>query len=535
MDNAAPDIIERLTRVLGNEGLITDPEERDYYSQDVFSSAEYVTSAVLRPANIEELSEAVRIATEAGYAVFPRGGGMSYTSGYLPTAEKSVTVDLARMNNIREINLEDMYITVECGCSWVDIYEALQGKGVRPPFWGTLSGIKATVGGGLSQNCIFFGSGIHGSGADTVIGLEVVLADGTVINTGSGAIEGGTPFFRHYGPDLTGVFTADTGALGIKAVATLKLIASPPFVRHLSFDFPDHKTWLPAMGEISRKGLASECFGFDPYLQMQSLKRGGFSQDIKALAGVMQQAGSIGKAMLEGAKVALAGRRYMKDVTFSCHVTTEHRYEAATEAAEAEIREILTSAGGREIENSIPKLVRGTPFPPTNAVIGPDGERWVPIHTVVPHSKAVSTFEAIENLYAEMAEKIEKYHIGAGYLVTTIGASAMVLEPVFFWPDALMPFHKREVEAPVLRKAKGFPENLEARATVDEIRKALAKLFLELGTVHLQIGKAYLYSEGLKPASLALVQEIKKAVDPRGLMNPGSLGLARPGLARPKS
>ncbi|MCH8863458.1 MAG: FAD-binding oxidoreductase, partial [Proteobacteria bacterium] len=237
MDNAAPDIIERLTLVLGNEGLVTDPDERDYYSQDVFSSAEYVTKAVLRPANIEELSEAVRIATEAGYAVFPRGGGMSYTSGYLPTAEKSVTVDLARMNNIREINLEDMYITVECGCPWVDIYEALKGKGVRPPFWGTLSGIKATVGGGLSQNCIFFGSGIHGTGADTVIGLEVVLADGTIINTGSGAVEGGTPFFRHYGPDLTGIFTADTGALGIKAVATLRLIASPPFVRHLSFDF----------------------------------------------------------------------------------------------------------------------------------------------------------------------------------------------------------------------------------------------------------------------------------------------------------
>ena len=112
--------------------------------------------------------------------------------------------------------------------------------------------------------------------------------------------------------------------------------------------------------------------------------------------------------------------------------------------------------------------------------------------------------------------------------MTTIGASAMVLEPVFFWPDALMPFHKREVEPQVLRKAKGFPEDLEARATVDEIRKALAKLFLELGTVHLQIGKAYLYSEGLKPASLSLVQEIKKAVDPRGLMNPGSLGLAKP-------
>ena len=66
MDNASPDIIDRLTQILGADGIITDADERDYYSQDVYKRADHVTSAVLRPANIEDLSEAVGAATAAG-------------------------------------------------------------------------------------------------------------------------------------------------------------------------------------------------------------------------------------------------------------------------------------------------------------------------------------------------------------------------------------------------------------------------------------------------------------------------------------
>ena len=73
----------------------------------------------------------IKATTKFGYAVFPRGGGMSYTSGYLPSRNKSISLDMLKMNNIVELSLDDMFITVEAGCTWAQVHEALKGKGVR--------------------------------------------------------------------------------------------------------------------------------------------------------------------------------------------------------------------------------------------------------------------------------------------------------------------------------------------------------------------------------------------------------------------
>ena len=76
---------------------------------------------------------------------------MSYTGGYTPSTKRSVIVDTSFLNQILEINPEDMYITVEAGCTWKEIYQALKPMGMRLPFFGTNSGAMATVGGGLSN------------------------------------------------------------------------------------------------------------------------------------------------------------------------------------------------------------------------------------------------------------------------------------------------------------------------------------------------------------------------------------------------
>ena len=178
----------------------------------------------MQPATVEELSAVVREVTGAGFAVIPRGGGMSYTKGYTPDREATISVDTRRLDRIVEINTEDMYVTVECGCTWKQLYEALRDKGVRTPYYGPLSGMFATVGGALSQNSLFLGSGIYNTVAESVLGLEIVTANGSVVRTGSWAHKNSNPFYRHFGPDLTGIFTADTGALGFKARATLRLV-----------------------------------------------------------------------------------------------------------------------------------------------------------------------------------------------------------------------------------------------------------------------------------------------------------------------
>jgi FAD/FMN-containing dehydrogenase len=518
------DIISEINKIISPERVLTEESDRVFYSQDIFKQGT-PAQVVLQPDNLLELSRIISVSTAAGHAVIPRGGGMSYTCGYTPVEEGTVLIDLRRMDKILEINTEDMFVTVECGCTWESLYTALKDSGFRTPFWGTLSGIKASVGGGLSQNSIFWGSGLYGSAVDSVISLEVVFADGSIITTGSGAQKNGTPFFRHYGPDLTGLFTCDTGALGFKATATLKLIPELPGKRYASFDFDNYQDMAQAMSEISRRGLAMELFGFDPYLQSQRMQRESLLKDVKALAGVMKASGSVTSAIKDGAKVALSGRGFMKDVKYSLHIVVEERTEEGAESALQEILTIGKQFNGKEIDNSIPKILRANPFTPLNNVLGPKGERWGPIHTIVPHSKAVSTIKAVEDIFSDHAAAMEKYKIGVGFLLATIAHNGFVIEPVFYWPDEMMEIHKDTIEPDILKRLPGFERNLEAREVVELIRKDVINMFGEVGGVHLQIGKTYNYGGGIKEETWNLVKGLKSLIDPDNRVNPSSLGL----------
>ncbi|MCF6196939.1 MAG: hypothetical protein L3J50_09585, partial [Emcibacter sp.] len=323
------------------------------------------------------------------------------------------------------------------------------------------------------------------------------------------------------------LFAGDAGALAIKATITLRLMAQTPYKTFGSFNFQSHDHMFAAMAEIARQGLASECFGFDPYLQAQRMKRESLAKDVKALTGVIKASGSLLGGLKEGAKMAFAGRRYMDEVQYSIHVITEHKYEGVAGQYMDDIRKIVAENHGAEIENTIPKIISANPFTPLNNMIGPEGERWSPVHALVPHSKATALNDAIEAVYADHKENIEQFNIGTGYLYTTVGTSAVVLEPVFFWPDALMPFHHRHVEQSVLKGMKGFDENLAARAAVKAIREELIDLFVSFGAVHFQIGKTYKYKQGLQDSSYHLVEQIKHDLDPDGRINPGSLGLGK--------
>jgi len=112
-------------------------------------------------------------------------------------------------------------------------------------------------------------------------------------------------------------------------------------------------------------------------------------------------------------------------------------------------------------------------------------------------------------------------------LLTSVGSSAIVLEPVFFWPDALKDFHKRNVEAEHLKKIKGFPEDLAARKFVAALRKDLTDICLSHKAVHFQIGKTYPYQDGVSRHNIDLVAAIKKHIDPDNQLNPGALGFER--------
>jgi FAD/FMN-containing dehydrogenase len=496
--------------------LITDPTACAFYAQDVYTKGAS-PRAVFRPASTDELARGVAQATAAGIAIVPRGGGMSYTSGYVASDAGALIVDMGRMQRILSINETDMTVTVEAGCTWHALYEALHPKGLRTPLWGTLSGLYASIGGGMSQNGLFWGARA-GTIAPSITCAEIVLADGSIITTGN-------DFLRPFGPDLTGIFGGDAGAFGIKATITLPLIHDGAAFAYGSFAFEAPAQYCAAMSEIGRRGLAAEAFGFDPFLQAQRMKRDSLASDAKSLVNMVRSQGGFWKGLKEGAKVVAAGRSFLDDCAFSIHLICEGRHQSAVDADMKAVEAIVTTKGGKIVENTIPKILRANPFPPPNSMAGPEGERWAPVHGVVKHSKALETINALTRLFEAHADDMERLGVGAGYMFLLVGTTGFLIEPCFYWPDEQWEIHKHFVEDAHFAKLPVHARNDEARALVQKLRTAVVDVFGQMGGVHFQIGRTYPLEDRIDPRAWAILEAVKAEVDPEGLMNPGALGL----------
>jgi FAD/FMN-containing dehydrogenase len=442
---------------------------------------------------------------------------MSYTSGYVAPEAGALIVDLGRMQRILSINETDMTVTLEAGCTWHALYEALHPRGLRTPLWGTLSGLYASIGGGMSQNGLFWGAR-SGTIAPNVICAEVVLADGSVIQTGS-------DFIRPFGPDLTGLFGGDAGALGIKATITLPLVHDGEAFAYGSFAFDEPAQYCAAMSEIGRRGLASEAFGFDPFLQAQRMKRDSLVADAKSLVKMAKAQGGFWKGLRESAKVVAAGRSFLDDCAFSIHLVCEGRSQLAVDADIAAVEAIVAANGGRMVENTIPKILRANPFPPPNSMAGPEGERWAPVHGIVRHSKALETIDALTELFEAHADEMERLRIGAGYMFLVVGATGFLIEPCFYWPDEQWEIHRHFIEDAHFAKLPENPRNDEARALVQQLRTEVIAVFARMGGIHFQLGRTYPLKERSDPRAWEILEAVKAKVDPNGLMNPGALGL----------
>jgi D-lactate dehydrogenase (cytochrome) len=517
-------LIDILRQSVGPEGITDDLATRSLFSQDIWSKGE-TAAFVVRPSSVEDLSRAAAACHRHRIALNPRGAGMSYTNGYTPDRAGVGIIDFSRLDRIIEINTRDMYVTAEAGVTWKQLHDALAPHGVRTPFWGPLSGLTSTLGGGLSQNNAFFGAGTYGPASDSVTCLAVVLADGTLVRTGTAGMRGAKPFWRHYGPDLTGLFLGDAGALGYKAQVTFRLIPAPEHEDWASFEFASGEACASAAADIARTGAACEVFAFDPQLTRVRMKRASLLSDVRALGNVIMGQGSLLKGLVEGAKVAAAGRTFLDDAAWSLHVTVEGRSKAGVAEDIQRLRSICAAHAGQETENSIPKIIRSNPFGPLNNMLGPTGERWVPVHGIVAMSQGARALAEIEDYFATLRPRLEAGGVETGYLLTTLSTNGFLIEPVFLWPEEIFAIHEASVDADLLRKMNRFAANPEVTALVKEARQGVIDIFSRHGAAHFQIGRAYPYAAQCSPETLCLLQAIKAAVDPDGLVNPGALGL----------
>ncbi len=515
---------EQLVDVLGPEGVTTDPERLRYYSSDIYyvgQNCDYV----LHPKSVKQLVDLVEIANATGAALVPRGGGASYTGGFVLDQAGTLLVDMSRMNQVVEIDRESMYVVVEAGCTWESLDGMLSVDGLRTPFWGPFSGSIATIGGTLSQNAAFWGSATAGLASDSVLGLEVVIATGEVLRTGVWAARNAEPFLRYFGPDTTGLFLGDCGAMGIKSRVVLRVERRPEHFGFASFQFEHRSELSSSMTEIARRGLAVSQFGLDPTLQAQRIRRVPVREAAEAVVETVKRSKGAASAIASAIGVAVRGRRFLSEDAFSLHVTLEDRGPVGLAARMDQICEICES--GTQVADSVPRLLYGKRWASATAAMGPEGQRWVSVHGLVPLQQADPCWESVNEVFAKGQDNMDLHGVEAGVMVSTVSTTAFLLEVVFTWPGERVPFITEHVSARRLEANEIFDPDPQADALVLGLRESVISELDSRGASHLQIGRSYPFLERLDAPAGDLLVAIKRVLDPEGIMNPGVLGLGR--------
>ena len=511
MSAAAP--LPDFAAIVGAGHLRTDPRSLEYFSRDIFfwPDARW-PRAVIAPGSVAEVQDVVRACRAAGLRIVCRGGGMSYSGGYVPHVDDCVILDLRRLDRVREINVEDQFVTVEAGCTWMALSAALDPTGLRPLFKPPYSGIHSTVGGALSQGVADEMEGL--------LGLEVVLADGERLRTGSGArADDASPFFRNFGPDLAGLFIADGGTLGIKTAATLALAPRPRATGYASFAFESFEALIRAMVACSRERLPGRMMGLDPR-KSQNAPRVGFRDAIQTLAKVALAKPQLSAGVRDAMVMAATGRNFMEGVTWSLHLTLDGVSEAAVADAIA-VQRGHASREGREIPNLLPMALAAKPYS-VRGFLGPEGERWVPTNAMIPLSQGERAATAVQAYFQSHRTAMAQHGLWESYMLAA-RPGFVLIEPSFYWRDEVSALQLDHLDAASAAKFAAFAPNPSARAFAIELREGLKQCLGEHGAVHVQLAKAYAWRSRLDPVAGATWDSVRAALDPGGLLNPGNL------------
>lgn len=533
MSHAA--LFDRLRALCGPTALIVEPDALEQARHDVHASG-IAPVAILAPTDAATLAPAVAAITAAGLAVVPRGGGLSYTAGYVLPAGAAVLVDLAGLDRVLDVDPVNLTVTVEAGATWRAIHAALAAHGLRLPFFGTFSGAGATVGGGLSHGALFFGSARHGGASDIVLAMDVVLADGRVLSTGQAALRVEShPVFRGLGPDLAGLFLHDGGAFGIKLRATLRVLRQPRHTGYASFAFVAMGDAISALCEIQRDQLAEDGYIMDPgATDHLDLDAGAMARSVRA---VVREAGGPVGAAAALFDLARGGRRVIPRGHFSLHLVCAERTGSALRHALAACAAIARARGGTRVAPTIPRVARADPFPGLNGILGPGGGRWAALNAKVALGEGAGLAAAFDAMIARMAPEMDRNGVRVTRLASAHAAPCFSFEGVFHWRDAWLPLHRRAPDPAVLARVAEPAPDLAARALVERLRAMTIDLFRQHGAASNQLGRAYPFLPALRDEPAALLRAIKQAVDPHNLMNPGVLGfppLAEPDPTKPK-
>lgn len=211
---------ELFKEVLGSDSILDSDADRNFYGKDACKDFSPSATLILLPKNIEELSAIMRICNSNEISVVPSGGRTGYSAGATAT-NGEIVVSLEKMNKILEVSVENQSITCEAGVTTEKIRQVADAHGL---FYGVDFSSKGSshIGGNIATNA----GGIRvirfGNTRNWVLGLKVVVADGTIMELNGPLVKNQT------GYDLRHLFIGSEGTLGIIGEATLRLVSKPP-------------------------------------------------------------------------------------------------------------------------------------------------------------------------------------------------------------------------------------------------------------------------------------------------------------------
>lgn len=419
--------------------------------------AETRPEVVVHPETTGHVSGVLRVAQAHRVPVVPRGSGTGLAGGSLPV-EGSICLNMARMNRILEISSADTLAVTQPGVITFDLQKAVEEKGLfYPP--DPASVYQCSIGGNTATNAGGPRCLKYGVTGDYVLGIEAVLAGGGILRLGGRTIKDVA------GYNLKQLFIGSEGTLGVVTEITVRLIPKPAAQRTALAAFPDLADACRAVGNILRAGvipLVTELMDQGTTQAVEQFKHLGLPTDVGALLLVAVDGD---EALVERDIKLVAGVLQKSGARDVRHAQSAQESEALWEAR-------------RSISPAIARLGRNK--------LGED--------ITVPRSKIPDMVARLMDIGRENDLMIVVYgHIGDGNLHPTILCDRR---------DAAM---MKRVE-----KAAG------------EILDASVALGGTLTGEHgIGIFKRHHVASGINPAALAWMQEIKRLLDPLGIMNPG--------------
>ena len=271
------EIAAALGRIVPGEGVIAHDDELAVYETDGLTAYKQRPLVTVLPETTEQVCRVLKYCNEAGLKVVPRGAGTGLSGGALPLAD-GILLGLAKFNRILEIDTDNRCVVAQPGVTNLGITQAVEADGFyyAPD---PSSQIACSIGGNVAENS----GGVHclkyGVTTNNLLGLEMVLVDGTVIRVGGKHLDA-------EGYDLLGLMTGSEGLLGVITEVTVRILKTPETARALLLGFSDSEGAGDCVAAIIAAGIipgGMEMMDKPAIHAVEDFVHAGYPLDVEAL------------------------------------------------------------------------------------------------------------------------------------------------------------------------------------------------------------------------------------------------------------